>query len=185
MDLHSDNNPRNIIDKHFKVKCPHCSTTSGLSAISIPQYDLLLRYQPKSIGIAYQCDACQETVFLKFPITYNFNKNFVLISNDYIEIERPMEDYDFQHLPEAVSSNFREALICYSNSCFNAFAAMCRRTIQSASSDLGAKGKDKVIKQIEDLKNMAEIDDETFEILKSIVIAGHDGAHPHLPALSP
>ena len=31
---------------------------------------------------------------------------------------------------------------------------------------------------------MAEIDEETFELLKAIVLAGHDGAHPHLPALS-
>jgi hypothetical protein len=32
---------------------------------------------------------------------------------------------------------------------------------------------------------MTQIDDETFEVLKTIVIAGHDGAHPHLPALTP
>jgi hypothetical protein len=32
---------------------------------------------------------------------------------------------------------------------------------------------------------MAEIDEDAFQILKTIVIAGHDGAHPHLPALSP
>ena len=62
---------------------------------------------------------------------------------------------------------------------------MSRRTIQSASAELGAEGKDKVLNQIEDLKTMAEIDEETFKLLKAIVLAGHDGAHPHLPALSP
>jgi hypothetical protein len=31
---------------------------------------------------------------------------------------------------------------------------------------------------------MAEIDDETYELLKQIIVHGHDGAHPHLPALS-
>jgi len=32
---------------------------------------------------------------------------------------------------------------------------------------------------------MDQVDSETFETLKSIIIAGHDGAHPHLPELSP
>ena len=26
--------------------------------------------------------------------------------------------------------------------------------------------------------------DETFDLLKQIIISGHDGAHPHLPKLS-
>lgn len=185
MILLSTNDSFNIIDRHFTLKCPHCATLSGLSAISVPQYNLLRRYEPKSVGIAYQCDACQETVFLRFPVSYDWGKNRVVIQDNYTEIERPEEDYEFRYLPDAVSADFREALTCYSNSCFNAFAAMCRRTIQSASAEIGADSKDKVLKQIQDLKNMAEIDEETFELLKTIVLAGHDGAHPHLPALSP
>ena len=62
---------------------------------------------------------------------------------------------------------------------------MCRRCVQSISSDLGAKGKDRVFKQLKDLKEMAEIDDDTFDVLKQVIVAGHDGAHPHLPKLSP
>lgn len=62
---------------------------------------------------------------------------------------------------------------------------MCRRCVQSISKELGAKGKDKVHKQINELKKMEEIDDETFNIFEQLVISGHDGAHPHLPPLSP
>ncbi len=61
---------------------------------------------------------------------------------------------------------------------------MTRRTIQSAANEIGAKGKSKVQNQIKEMKNMAEIDDETYEILNQIIIDGHDGAHPHLPNLS-
>ena len=185
MVLQSNNDPINIIDRHFRVKCPHCATLSGLSAISLPQYDLLRRYQPKSVGVAYQCDACKQTVFLRFAVSYDWNRNIVEILDEYTEIERPKETYEYSYLPDTVSEDFLEALTCYSNSCFNAFAAMSRRTIQSASAELGAEGKDKVLNQIEDLKTMAEIDEETFKLLKAIVLAGHDGAHPHLPALSP
>ena len=31
---------------------------------------------------------------------------------------------------------------------------------------------------------MAEIDNETFELLSQIIIEGHDGSHPHLPVLT-
>jgi hypothetical protein len=30
---------------------------------------------------------------------------------------------------------------------------------------------------------MAQIDDDTYTLLKQIVIDGHDGAHPYLPSL--
>jgi hypothetical protein len=34
------------------------------------------------------------------------------------------------------------------------------------------------------MKEMADIDDETFKIVEQIILDGHDGAHPHLPDLS-
>lgn len=91
------NDSSQLIDKHFRLKCPHCSALSGLSAISLPSYPLLNRYKPKSVGIAYQCDACQETVFLRFPVSYDFGNNRVNIPEDYFEVERPQEDYEFNY----------------------------------------------------------------------------------------
>nr|WP_159075760.1 hypothetical protein [Muricauda brasiliensis] len=35
------------------------------------------------------------------------------------------------------------------------------------------------------MKEMADIDDETFDVLTQIIIDGHDGSHPHLPNLGP
>ena len=173
-----------LIDKHWTVKCPHCGATSGLSAISVPRYDLAFRYRPPKLGVGYQCDACQQPVFLRFKAAYDLGNQRFLLVGDFEEVERPKESYEFNYLPDRVAEDFREALECYSNSCFNAFAAMCRRTIQSACSELGTEGTTKVLKQVEDLKGTAEIDEETFPVLKEIVIAGHDGAHPHLPPLS-
>lgn len=178
------NDDKTVIDKHFKVKCPHCGTFSGLSAISIPKYDLLQRYQPKSVGVAYQCDACQQAVFLRFGVEYDLGNSRVNIDDQYVEVERPKETYEFKYLPNDVAADFQEALVCYSNSCFNAFAAMCRRTIQSASAELGGEGNDRVLRQVEDLRSIAQVDEETFQTIKAIVIAGHDGVHPHLPLLS-
>ena len=181
---HPQQGDQAIIDTHFRVKCPHCRALSGLSAISLPKYNLVQRYQPKNLGIAYQCDACQKTVFLRFGVRYEFGNSRVHINDQFSEVERPSEEYEFEYLPEIVALDFREALTCYSNSCFNAFAAMCRRTIQTASANLGAQGSDKVQNQVNDLRAVIDIDEETIEVLQSIIIAGHDGAHPHLPELS-
>ncbi len=185
MQLRSDTKSEiNIIDRHFNVKCPHCTAFASLSPISIPKYELLERYRPKDVGVAYICNACQRTVFLRFSVKYDFGNLQLDIGPNIEEVERPMEDFEHEYLPGIVRSDFQEALSCISNSCFNAFAAMCRRTIQSASAELGADGKDKVQRQVEALRSIADVDDETFDIIKAIVLAGHDGAHPHLPALS-
>ena len=183
--INKSNDPQMIFDRHFSLKCPHCSTHSNISAISIPRYEYIERFRPNRVGIAYRCDSCNEPIFLKFKVrSLDFGNHRVLFHEEYEEIERPAETFEYSYLPESIKEDFREALTCYSNLCFNAFAAMCRRTVQSVASGLGAKGKDRVFAQLKDLKEMAEIEDETFDLLKQIVIDGHDGAHPHLPSLN-
>lgn len=178
-----------VFEKHFSLKCPNCGIPSNMSAVSFPRWEYLLRFKPKNLGIVYRCDSCNEPVFLKFTGVQFANLGtgdpYVYFGTNYQEVQKAQESYDLGRLPKEVAGDFKEALICYSNQCLNAFGAMCRRTIQSACNTLGAEGKDKVLKQIEDLREMAQVDDETFDILKQIVIAGHDGAHPHLPPLAP
>ena len=179
------NNTQNVFDKHYALKCPHCGVQSNLSAISIPRYEFLVRFRSTKVGIVYRCDSCNAPVFLRFSVQQDFGGPQVRIDEDYEEIERPLETFEFKYLPEDVVADFQEALTCYSAGAYNGFAAMCRRTVQSASVELGAQGSDKIIRQLRDLKEMAQIDDDTFGILKQIVIDGHGGAHPHLPALNP
>ncbi|MDE2773305.1 MAG: DUF4145 domain-containing protein [Gemmatimonadota bacterium] len=180
-----DNNPQAVFDRHYALKCPHCGVQSNISAVSIPRYEFVFRYKPKNIGIVYRCDSCNAPVFLRFEIRHEFGSSRFHIHEQYEEIERPQETFDFEYLPESVAGDFREALICYSSGAYNGFAALCRRTVQSVSTDLGADGGDKVLAQLRDLKEMAHVDDDTFRVLKQVIIDGHDGAHPHLPRLDP
>ena len=185
MILLPDNNPRHIFDHHYSLNCPHCSAYSGITAISIPRFEFLVRFKPEKVGIVYRCDSCNHPIFLEFRVNrYDTLPHKIILSENFKEIEKSTETFDFSYLEEKVADDFREALTCYTNLCLNAFAAMCRRTVQSVCSDLGADGKDKVLNQLKDLKEMAEIDNETFTVLKQIIIDGHDGAHPHLPILS-
>ena len=100
---------------------------------------------------------------------------------------RPIETFEFTGVPNVVAKDFQEALTCYSVLCFNAFAAMCRRTAQSILTNLGAKGKSRIKKQLEAAKALVpdRIDNATYEIFEQIIIHGADGAHPNLPELSP
>ncbi|MBL0737676.1 DUF4145 domain-containing protein [Flavobacterium sp. GN10] len=181
----SNSSSQDIFDKHFALKCPHCNNAVSISAISVPNYNVLVRFRPKKVGIAYKCNGCDEPIFLKFEIIkWELSIQRISISDSYEIIESSMEDFEYEYLEGAVKNDLKEALLCYSLKAYNAFAAMCRRTIQSSATQLGTKGKDKVQKQLEDLKEMADIDDETFDVLKQIIIDGHDGAHPHLPTLS-
>lgn len=170
---------------HIHLNALHCNTTTGITLISFPHYKYLERFRPRRVGMVYKCDACSEPIFLKFEIdSYDFGNYRVQINERFQVIENPKEDFEFEHIPEEIRKEFIEALDCYSIGAFNAFASMCRRTIQSSATEIGAKGKDKVQKQIQEMKEMADIDEETIEILKQIILDGHDGAHPHLPALS-
>lgn len=174
-----------LIDFPISLKCPHCNVITGLSVVSPPSYSLLLRFRPEKVGIGYRCNSCEEPVFLKFKIkSINSAAGVIELWDTYQIVEFPKEDFEFKYIPEPVRKDFKEALDCYSIGAYNGFAAMCRRTIQSSATIIGAKGKDKVLKQLIDLKEMAEIEDEDFEMIKQIILDGHDGAHPHLPSIT-
>ena len=64
---------------------------------------------------------------------------------------------------------FREALLCYSHGAFNAFATMCRRTMQEAFALLGESGKLRVFDELNDLREMAEIDAASFALIKRVI----------------
>ncbi len=183
--IKQDNKVESLVDHAITLVCPHCGVRAHMSVVSCPRYELVSRFQPPKAGVAYRCDSCHEPVFLKYKVRPDFGNGRFLLAAPVEHVEKPRQLYDFTHLPPEVSADFREALDCFSIGAVNGFAAMCRRTVQSACAVLGAHGNDKVLNQLRDLKEMAEINDETFAALKRIVIDGHDGAHPHLPRLTP
>ncbi len=158
-------------------RCPHCSVF--MPNLSFHGGEFVTKdfaNMNERRWRAYTCSKCGGIV-----IAYSNNKNIGVI--EYFPSTQS-ETFDFEYLENDVKSDFEEALKCYSHQCYNAFASMCRRTIQSAGKILGVDGNDKVKKQIIELKQIASIDDNTYKVLEQIIIAGHDGAHPHLPSLS-
>lgn len=163
------------------LECPYCGVYAHMSPQSVPDTEALLRDKPKHVGLVYQCDACRAPVFLRFAVR-EYSENRVELLRNFVELERPKERFAFSYLPKHTEVMFREALTCYSNNSFNAFASMCRRAAQSSFSALGEGGKLRAFEEVLVAQDIAEIDDETFAPIK-VVLFG-TGPEEGLPILN-
>jgi hypothetical protein len=152
-----------------------------MSPQSVPDAAVLLRDKPKHVGLVYQCDACHAPVFLRFTVR-EYDNNRVELQRNFVELERPKERFAFSYLPKHTEIMFREALTCYSNNSFNAFASMCRRAAKSSFDALGEGGKLRAFVEVLVAQEIAGIDDETFAPIKTVLF--DSGEQEELPLLN-
>ena len=162
------------------LTCPHCQTFTHLTAVAIPTFEDLSRRKPKNIGVVFRCDACAEPVFLKIAVMAYTALRVELAAN-YIEIERARENFPLTYLPTEAEGMFKEALNCYAAGCFNAFGAMCRRTAQSLFRELGERGKLGLFDTLQEIRTLAELGDDTFTTLRSVLFGSDSDPWPHQP----
>lgn len=162
--------------------CPHCHAFSRMSPAALPTFDELLVQKPRSIGVVLRCHACNAPVFLRYA-TRAFASNRVELSPQAFDVERPVEKFAFNYVPEDVEIFFREALICYSHNQFQAFASMCRRTSAVTFADLGNSTKLRLFDSLSDVREMAEIDGSTFAVVMRIIFAGGSEPIVDLPVI--
>ncbi len=168
-------------DEQFGLECPYCGVYAHLSAQSIPDAESLLKTRPKHIGLVYQCDACRAPIFLRFAVKQYFEDKVELYQN-FIELERPKERFAFSYLPKHTEVLFREALSCYAHNNFNAFASMCRRSAKSAFRAMGEGGKLRAFDDAMVAKDIAQIDDDSFDPIKKVLFDTTD--EESLPVLN-
>ena len=168
-------------DEQFGLECPYCGVYAHMTAQSVPDAASLLKTRPKHIGLVYQCDACHAPIFLRFAVKQYLEDSVELYQN-FIELERPKERFAFSYLPKHTEVLFREALSCYSNNCFNAFASMCRRSAKSAFRARGEGGKLRAFDDVMMAQDIAEIDDDSFEPIKKVLF--DTGDEETLPVLN-
>ena len=185
MPLHVDKNNQLHHDhgQHFALTCPACGVFSHMTPVSVPSFVELSRYKPAETGLVYRCDSCSAPVFLRFPVK-SYADERVELSPNFIEVERPKEQFDFTFLPEDTEALFREALDCFSMNAVNAFASMCRRTIQRIFADLGETGKMRIFEQCNDIRDMAEVDDSTFNAVRRVLFDS-DSGREGMPMITP
>jgi hypothetical protein len=168
-------------DEQIGLECPYCSVYSHMSPESVPHAGDVLQHRPKHVGLVYRCDACQAPVFLRFAVK-EYSDSQVELYRNFIELERPKERFAFSYLPKNTEVLFREALACYSGNNFNAFASMCRRSAASAFAALGEGGRLRAFEEIVIAQDIAEIDDETFAPIKTVLF--DTGEEDELPLLN-
>ena len=161
-------------ERSLALNCPHCQVYSHITAVSVPQFSELVANRPSHVGVVYRCDSCNAPVFLRYAVKV-YAANRVEFSNNFVELERAREKFNFTYLPEECEKLFREALACYSTGHFNAFASMCRRTAQSVFNELGENGRLRIFNQIAEARDMAEIDVDTYNVVKKVLF-GNEGS---------
>jgi hypothetical protein len=170
---------RQPTEEQFGLECPYCGVYAHMSPQSVPDVAALYKDRPKHVGLVYQCDACRAPIFLRFAVKAYAETGVELFQN-FIELERPKERFSFSYLPKDTEVLFREALSCYSNSNFNAFASMCRRSATSAFAALGDSGKLRAFDEVMVAQDIAEIDDDSFEPIKKVLFGTGDDEIPML-----
>jgi hypothetical protein len=158
----------NEAGEQFGLECPYCGVYAHMTPQSVPDFENLSKLRPKHIGIVYQCDSCSAPIFLRFAAK-QFGEKSIELNRNFIELERPKERFSFSYLPKEVEILFREALSCYSNNNFNAFASMCRRAAKSSFSAMGESGKMRAFDEVMAAQDIAEIDDDSFESIKKVI----------------
>lgn len=172
---------RRAADEQFGLECPYCGVYAHMTPQSVPEFENLIRVQPKHIGVVYQCDSCAAPIFLRFAVKH-YGDNVIELYRNFFELERPKERFSFAYLPKPVEILFREALSCYSNNNFNAFASMCRRAAGESFSSMGDSGKMQAFDEVMAAQEIAGIDDDSFEPIKKIIFDTDDDAS--LPMLN-
>ena len=167
---------------NFALACPHCQVLSHLTPVSVPNFAQLQALKPSHVGIVYRCDSCNAPIFLKYPVKI-YASNRIELGTNFQELERAKEKFSFTHLPEEAEVLFREALVTYSAGCFNAFASMCRRTAQAMFADLGENGKLRLFDQLNDVREMAELDQDTFNLIRKVLFGSDAEPQPGMPTI--
>ena len=170
------------LDKNLVVTCPHCQTVAHLTVCAVPRFEELQLYRPRQLGLVYLCDACHMPIFLRFTVRV-YGATRIELSPQFTEIERAREKFSFTYIPEDIELLFREALTCYSQGAFNAFASMCRRAMQAMFADLGETGKLRVFDELNAVRELANLDTDIFNKLKNVLFGAELDGRSALPLL--
>lgn len=163
--------------------CPHCKTGTRFKLTTLPHVNVLKEDVVEQVVINYTCEICLGPIPVRWDIKGWDEAQDPTVWHPKVVL--PMrEEFDFEYVPDPVKKEIEEALDCLSVNSFHGFAAVCRRGVQAISTDLGAKASSRVKKQIEEMAELAGLDEELKELAFQIMLSGHDGSHPHLPEMN-
>jgi hypothetical protein len=152
-------------------ECPHCGAHAQLLPVATPSFEALTSYRPRHVGMGFRCAACGEPRFVRATVRA-FESDRVELSSNLIEIERARERFPYSYLPAAVETVFREALDCYTAGTYNAFASMCRRTVDVSLAEIGGEAKLRWHELFKDVVEIGGVDQPMAQSLEAILFGG-------------
>jgi hypothetical protein len=164
------------------LTCPHCSVFAHITPMAVPRFADLAASRPKQIGMIYRCDACYCPIFMRTHAR-TYGPDRIELSSQLVEVERPTEKFNYSDLPPEVETLFNETLQCYSSGILNAFASMCRRTMQAVFAHLGESGKLRVFDELNTVRDMAEMDAALFTPIRRVLFGTDADVAPSLPMI--
>jgi hypothetical protein len=159
-------------------ECPHCGAHAQLLPLATPSYEALVEAKPRHIGIVYRCAACNEPRFVRAAVRA-FEPERVELSANLLEVERARERFQYSYLPGNIERLLREALECYTAGCHNAFASMCRRTMQEALASVDANALRRWQDQVREVLRIGELDARAADRIAAVLFAD-DPAPPEI-----
>jgi hypothetical protein len=151
--------------------CPHCGAHAQLLPIATPAFAAVAAARPRHVGLVFRCAACNEPRFLRATVRA-VDPDRIELSSQLTEIERAPEPFQYDYLPAGVALLFREAMACYAAGCFNAFASMCRRTIEAALDDVGRNAKLRWYDLYKDAVRIGAVDELLAQPVEAILFGG-------------
>jgi hypothetical protein len=162
------------------LQCPHCGVLAHVTPVSVPDFNALQQYKPSQVGLVYRCAACNAPIFLRFTVKV-YAGSRVELAPGFTELERAREKFNFTYLPEDTEALLKETFACFTAACYNAFSSMCRRVAQRTFADLGADGRLELYDELGNIRRLAEIDDETFEVVRKVLFDFDEPGRGNLP----
>lgn len=150
------------------VPCAACGHAGPADVVATTPFASAVQLGTKAIGVLLHCAACRAPVFQRYRVIERHPDHLVLDARGH-DVERPPQRFDDRDLPAPVAARLREALACYDNDILQAFAVMCRLTAQAMFADVGNRGKLKIYDQAAEIRELAGIDDATFNIVRRVL----------------
>jgi len=142
--------------------CPHCQTQTPMTPVSRPDFTAISACKPRITGLSFLCLECNNPVLVRYSVEHIGETEIELGQMPPVE-NRPDDRINLNYLPAAVKKPYVDALGCYQHELIEPFGLMCRQTMQAIIKNLGEAGKMKVFNQVEELREMLDIDPAIFD----------------------
>ena len=164
--------------------CPYCGKNVAFSWVepgiaggqTTNASDYHFKDNNNGLWFIGQCPSCENCVLIRMQLGHYHGEYSVT----HI-FPQPLPSPTDERIPEDIRDDLIEAKSCISVRAVKACVAMCRRALQAACLEKGAKKGDDLYKQIDELKENGVITESIKNWAHTVRWVGNDGLHPGSP----